>query len=64
MNATQAAQHIAECRRLLQNADAQDRPTIQDETAAYAIGYLILAIDQLAEIVEDLASREQGKVIA
>lgn len=64
MNNMQAQQHIAECRRLLQKADAQDKPTIKDEMAAYSIGCLILAIDQLAAVVEDLASREQGRVIA
>lgn len=63
MDNLQAAQHIAECRRLLQKADAQDKPVIKDETVAFSIGALIIAIDQLAAVVEDLASREQGKVI-
>lgn len=41
----------------------QDGPAIKDPTAAYCIGALILAIDQLAVVIEDIARREQGKVI-
>lgn len=61
---TQAQDHITECRRLLQKADAQDWPAIGDETVAYSICALISAVDQLAAVVEDLASQEHGKVIA
>jgi len=62
MNSIQVKQHIEECRRLLQKADAQDKPTIKDKTVAYSIGTLIVAIDQLAEVVEDLAYRQQAGI--
>lgn len=48
---SKSKRHIEECRRQLQKADAQDKPGIKDPTAAYCIGALILAIDQLAEAV-------------
>jgi hypothetical protein len=48
---------------MLREADGQDRPVLKDPEVACAIRSLIIAIEQLADVVEALANREQGKVI-
>jgi hypothetical protein len=63
MNSIEAQKHIAECRLMLEQADAPSGPPIKDKTAAYSISALITAVDQLALVVADLASREHGAVI-
>lgn len=57
MNNLQAQEHIDECRRMLAICDVPG-----GDYSKY-IGALIIAIDQLATVVEDLANREQGKRI-
>lgn len=60
MNSIEAQRHIDECRRLL---DIANQEKLSDYRTSVCIGGLIIAIEQLAEVVEDLAKREQGKVI-
>lgn len=52
--------HIDECRRMLEKID---ETVINDIPTSKAIGSLIVAVDQLSVVVEDLANREQSKVI-
>lgn len=61
ITSTEAKYHIAECRRLL--TDADNRYVRNDKDTAYCIGALINAIEQLAVVVEDLSQRQQGPVI-
>ncbi len=60
MTAIEVQRHIKECRQKLTDADDC---FIGDNAAAYAVGALIIAIEQLAEVVEDLSNREQDKAI-
>lgn len=60
MTSIEAKEHLDEARRYLAQADDQRL----DPQTAKAVGALIIAIDQVVEVVRDLASREQGKVIA
>jgi hypothetical protein len=61
MNSIEAQQHIEEARRMLDKADKTDIDG--NQSVATCIGALIIAIEQLTVIVEDLANREQGKMI-
>ena len=60
MTLPQMQTHINDCRRMLEKADDQN---VKDYGTAVCVGALIVAVRQLAEVVEDLANREQGKVI-
>jgi predicted ArsR family transcriptional regulator len=59
MTAIEAQRYIAACRQMLEKAEDQ---IIKDYGTAVAVGALVVAIRKLAEVVEDLANREQGKV--
>lgn len=61
MTTTQAQLHIDDCRRVLDQAN--ETHIDGNQSVAICIGALIIAVEQLAEVVEDLANREQGKVI-
>lgn len=60
MDNLQAQKYISECRRMLEESrNVKD----QAAAAAFPIGSLVLAIELLATVVEDLANREQGRII-
>ncbi len=60
MTVNEAQRRIDACRHMLDNAESV---SIKDDGVKLCIGSLIIAIEQLAEVVEDLSNHEQGKAI-